>query len=225
MLFFMALQLIFVDPIVGESSSFVHDLGQNKPAFEQDKNQLQDELGIRSWQVWIQKGPGSSRYSIQQIECQEPERLLERFSSAVSRKNSYACWLSEVFLRALSSECYLMNPASTIEEVLDLDIDPGYPGAGFEFCYTLPLLPGKREDQVEYCRAAMNEKQEQTIAACKAFRMVDMKKWIQQSPGGDYVLYHEHLSLPVQEARELFLSFSNDPKALQATKTLREQSG
>jgi hypothetical protein len=221
----MIMQLLFVDPIVTDPSTLAAHLRQSHPEFVQDKHQLQNDLGIKSWQVWIQEGPGNRHYSIQHIACQEPEKFAERFQKAVSSQNSYACWLNQLFFTALSSKHYLANPTSSIDQVLDLDIDPENPAKGFDLCYALPLLPGKVEAHRHYCQSAMNERREPTKLACKAFGMIDMKKWIQQSPEGNFVLYYQRMALPIEKARASFLALRNEPKAQQATKDLRDQTG
>lgn len=213
----MMMQLIFVDPIIGDPSTLTQELEQMQPMLYKD-------LGVDSWQVWIQKGPGSHHYGIQRIVCREPESFASRFQEAAKKQQVYAR-LNELFFKAFSCEGYLTKPTATIDEVLYLDIDPSNPSKGFEFCYMLPLLPGNIKAHEEYCRAAMEEKREHTIAACKAFGMIDMRKWIQQSPKGDFVLYYQRMAMPVQEARASFLTLKDEPKALQATLTLRNQTG
>ena len=52
--------------------------------------------------------------------------------------------------------------------------------------------------------------------------MACMKKWIQD---GKYVLYYQKMSISPEEAREAFLTLKDNPKALQATQVLREQTG
>ena len=114
--------------------------------------------------------------------------------------------------------------APQVLKVLELtfiqDNSPFYP-----FCYALPLLPGKRLEHIEYCRQAMHEKKEQTTKACLAFGMRCLHKWIQEVEGQDFVLYYQEMQAPIEQCRSQFLALKDNEKALQATNTLRKQTG
>lgn len=211
--FYMTAPLIFVDPIVNDSASFIERLPQLLP-----EKQFLDGLGIKKWQVWIQGGP--RQFCIQYIESKDPKTVISAFKG-----NPRTQELNALFLTHLSQNSYWANPSGKINQVLDLVIDPNSQGVSYDLCYMLPLLSGNVEAHKEYCRLAMNEKREQTVAACLAFKMIDLKKWIQETPEGDYVLYRQRMKEPVNVAREAFLALKDNPKALQATLTLREQTG
>jgi hypothetical protein len=157
--------------------------------------------------------------------AQMPFPVLKGSFKEAIKQNPFAGWLNEVFQRHLSPEYSLLNSMLKVDQVLHLSIDPAHPSQGFDLCYLLPLLPHKVDAHLEYCRAAMNEKKEPTIAACKSFGMVDLKKWIQVSPLRSYVLYYQKMAEPIDQDKEDFLALKDDPKALQATQTLRDQTG
>lgn len=223
-------QFLCMDPIMADPLAFIETIEagslQNQLNYsESDKRDFQQALGVDCWQIWIQEGPRNEHFCIHYIECRSPSELTNAFKNQLVCENPYALWLQAVFQTYLPFEYSLTQPEIKVGEVLDLPIDPSYSSRGYDFCYLLPLLPGKLEDHKEYCRLAMNEKREATIAACKAFGMIHLKKWIQESTDKQYVLYYQKMREPAEEARQAFLALKDQPKALQATQTLREQTG
>ena len=192
-------QLLFAYPLIN-ADSFIAKI----EAISSFKGTIP---GIDRWQLWIQNGPSNAQFCIHYLECQD----------------STTCSM-QLLQKHLSNDYSLLSPHCRVEKVLDLVID-STPSEGYELVYLLPLLPNKVIEHREYCRLAMNERREATVAACKTFGMIHMKKWIQQSPSGDYVLYYQKMNKPLDEVRTAFLSLKDDPKALHTTKSLREQTG
>lgn len=221
--FLAMLPLLFVDPFAHNPKVFeVTVKSSQTPYSETDKLEFKKELQIHSWDLWIQEGPQDLSFCIHCIDTEDPSHFIDSFKKALFEKNSYALFLNNLLTKHLSSNHSLINASYTVERVLDLMIDPDFIGSSYDFFYVLPLLPSQLENHREYCRLAMNEKKESTIAACKAFKMIWMKKWIQD---GKYVIYYQKMTHSPKEARETFLSLRDHPKALLATKTLREQTG
>lgn len=223
------MQLLCVEPLIAEPSTLIEQLELSHPQqqhfySELDKIEFQQKLGLNCWQLWIQEGPGDQYFCIQYLECQNPIQLSEVFKNEWRNQNGYALWLNHLFQTYFSCYSHLMNLSLKIEQVLDLPIH-SHPIEGYDFCYMLPLLPQKLEEHKEYCRLAMSDKKESTIAACKAFGMIHLQKWIQETSSQYYVLYYQKMTQPSEKARQAFLALKDNPKALQATQTLREQTG
>lgn len=227
------LQLLCVDPIVEDATvlaqtfEMVCDMQQNEQhAYsESDKADFQRDLEINCWQIWIQKGPGENHYCIQYIECLNPKKLMNAFADQKYHQNRFAAWLYHQFQTFLPSEYSLRKSDLKINHVLHLSIDSHPDQKTVDFCYMLPLLPNQLEAHQAYCHEAMNEKREQTITACKAFGMAEIKKWIQESDDKNYVIYYQKMTQPIDQIREAFLSLKNHPNALKATQSLRDQTG
>ena len=231
MIFFSFMnQLLVVDPITAYLSAFVENIEssqfQNPQAYSQsDKGDFQRALGINCWKIGIQEGQNNEHFCIHYIECKKPNEFVTSYRNKVRGQNRFAAWLHQLLQTHLSLEYSLIHPLVKIHKVLDLAINPGDASPGYDFFYMLPLLPHKVEDHKEYCRLAMNEKSEETIASCKAFGMIDLKKRIQESPFQSYVLYFQKMAHPIEHSRQVFLSVKNNTQALQATQTLRDQTG
>ncbi len=227
--FLCMMQFLCVDPLIVDSSHFSEaiesaGLKQENDYSELEKKVFQQALEIERWQIWIQNGPAQEHFCIQAIECQNPLTFFMAFKHQVEDQNRYALWLHHLFQTFFGAEYSFFQPTLKIEQVLHLPIDQ-HMSKEYDFCYMLPLLSHKIDDHKEYCRAAMNEKREPTIKACQAFGMIEMTKWIQQSNDRNYVLYYQKMRQPIETSRQAFLALKDQPKALQATQTLREQTG
>ena len=222
-------QLLFADLITTNRAIFIDQLESSpdkklEAYSEEEKASFQRDLGILCWQLWIQDGPHNEIFCVQYIESQNPATFHNVFKEKI-KQNRFAGWLNGIFQRDLSTEYSLLDSRVKVKKVLDLPIDPTYESQRFDLCYLLPLLSGKVDEHFEYCRAAMNERREPTIAACKAFGMIDLKKWIQESPHRSYVLYYQKMAQPIDQDGDDFFALKDDPKSLEATKTLRDQTG
>jgi hypothetical protein len=222
------LKLLCVDPITANPTDFVNILKSNaiqSVYFEKEKIEVKRALELNCWQIWIQEGPGNEHFCIQYIECQNPSELIKAVKEQTIVHNRYTTRLQHIFQTYLAADYSLKQPVFKIEMLLELPISTSHCSQTYHFCYMLPLLPDQLEEHREYCRAAMNENRKLTIAACQAFGMVHLKKWIQISDNRNYVLYYQEMTQPHEKAREAFLTLKNNPKALQATQTLRNHTG
>lgn len=199
--------LLFVHPILDKISALIQIIPSH------DRDLLHKRLHVESWQQWIQE----EKLCIHCIHYEDPNKFFISFQNLLAQGNSYAQLLDKTFSLAQLS--------FHLEKVLDLMIDPTPDTGGYDFCYALPLLPQHLENHRDYCRKAMHEKKEQTIAVCKDFGMIFMKKWIQISQEGMYILYYQKMRSPLEKERKSFLALKDNPKALEATRSLREQTG
>lgn len=215
------LPMVFADSIKDDIKNFEYAIESHDQTYL-DRDKFKQDLKIESWDLWLQEGPKNNSFCIHLIHVENPSYFIASFKKAILQKNSYALFLDSLFRKHLSSSYSLINPSLTTEKVLDLDIDPNCISVSHDFCYVLPLLPDQIENHKKYCHLAMNEKKEQTIAVCKSFKMIFMKKWIQDSR---YVVYYQKMRGAPDEARSSFLALKDNPKALLGTQTLREQTG
>ena len=220
-------QFLFIDPISSEKELHCERdiIGFDDSDCLHEKTTFMKNLGLQKWQVWHQFGPKSIDFCIHFVECLDLEPFFRTFQEQVRMKNPYAVPWNEWLLKTFGVDVSIKAYPKT-QKVLELDfedthkIDTNYP-----FCYVLPLLPGHLDAHLQYCHEAMNEKKESIKAACKAFGMHSLHKWIEEVNGHNYVLYYQEMSLPSEEARNRFIKLKNEPKALAATQMLREQTG
>jgi hypothetical protein len=217
----LLLPILFCDLFHKDFSPIILTLQSPSPLYnEEDKILFKHVLKIQRWDLWIQEGPKNLTFCIHTIYTQDPSLLISSFKQALAERNRYAVFLDLLFRESFSSSYSLLS--SSLEEVLYLNMNSPSSSMSDDFCYVLPLLQGKLESHKEYCHLAMTTHKEATIAACKAFKMVDMRKWIQDEK---YILYYQRMTTSVDEARNSFLSLKDSIKAKEATATLRDHTG
>ena len=209
------LRFLFAEPLLqGQPGRLeLHDI--------EGKDCLLKSAGLKRWQVWIQQ-----EMCIHYVECQNSELLFTSFRQQISQQNLCALKWHQL-MHHLTGTDFTQQGFPKIHQVLELNFEgqkigeiPRHP-----YCYALPLLPSRLKSHYNYCNQAMHEKREATAQACVAFGMLSLHKCIQEINGSNYILYFQEMKAPLAEVRAHFSSLKDHPKALEATRSLREDTG
>jgi hypothetical protein len=216
--------LISVDRISKDHGVFTSKLSSSTP-FSHDskeKKEFQNNLGIKRWRLWIQKGEGENNYCVQYIELNQEIKFLDSFQQAILNQNPFASWLDGIFKSSLSLEYSLSHNFLDVQRKID-EICLNTPHEYFEVSYLLPLLERKMSESKETYHYINQHGRNEIIQTYRSIKMNQARHYIQTTGKDDYILINtEHHTSPLEGRIEVLSKKEALPSFL--TKSIESQS-